>query len=227
MEFWPDPRAPPPAPDAGPYVNKVTSSTFVYFQICGTRDLPTYRRGPEETTNVKATVALNSDRHVHHTAVQAEVLKDAVWMPEVCSFPRNPNSSTVTARVYGNLTKLWDPTVMTDMARDVTMGMVDRGANDADDENNNKKAKTTRGVGGCWARGFGPDLNKKRFALGTLIGEVKIPVTGLTPGETSDPTWLPIAPVRSDDDKVPNWLAPYGDRLGEICVAAGALTPPC
>ena len=230
LEFWPDPRAPPPAPDAGPYVNKVTSSTFVYVQICGTRDLPTYRRGPEETTNVKATVALNSDRHVHHTAVQAEVLKDAVWTPEVCSFPRNPNSSTVTVRVYGNLTKLWDPTVMTDMARDVTMGMVDRGANDADDKNDKKKssrysqskAKTTRGVGGCWSRGFGPDLNKKRFALGTLIGEVKIPVTGLTPGETSDPMWLPIAPVRSDDDKVPNWLAPYGDRLGEICVAAGA-----
>ena len=140
LEFWPDPRAPPPAPGAGPYVNKVTSSTFVYVQICGTRDLPTYRRGPEETTNVKATVALNSDRHVHHTAVQAEVLKDAVWMPEVCSFLRNPNSSTVTVRVYGNLTKLWDPTVMTDMARDVTMGMVDRGANDADDKNDKKKS---------------------------------------------------------------------------------------
>ena len=116
------------------------------------------------------------------------------------------------------------------MARDVTMGMVDRGVNDADDKNDKKKssrysqskAKTTRGVGGCWSRGFGPDLNKKRFALGTLIGEVKIPVTGLTPGETSDPMWLPIAPVRSDDDKVPKWLAPYGDRLGEICVATGA-----
>lgn len=228
LEFWPDPRAPPPAPDAGPYVNKVTSSTFVYFQICGTRDLPTYRRGPEETTNVKATVALNSDRHVHHTAVQAEVLKDAVWMPEVCSFPRNPNSSTVTVRVYGNLTKLWDPTVMTDMARDVTMGLVDRGA-DGDKKNGKKKssrysqskAKTTRGVS-RWARGFGPDLNKKHFALGTLIGEVKIPVAALTPGDTVDPRWLPIAPVRSDDDKVPSWLAPYGDRLGEICVAAGA-----
>ena len=74
------------------------------------------------------TVALNSDRHVHHTAVQAEVSKDAVWIPEVCSFPKNPNSSTVTVRVYGNLTKLWDPTVMTDMARDVTMGVVDRGS---------------------------------------------------------------------------------------------------
>ena len=228
LEFWPDPRAPRPAPDAGPYVNKVTSSTFVYFQICGTRDLPTYRRGPEETTNVKATIALNSDRHVHHTAVQAEVLKDAVWMPEVCSFPRNPNSSTVTVRVYGNLTKLWDPTVMTDMARDVTMGLVDRGA-DGDKKNDKKKssrysqskAKTTRGVEPL-APGFGPDLNKKHFALGTLIGEVKIPVAALTPGDTADPRWLPIAPVRSDDDKVPSWLAPYGDRLGEICVAAGA-----
>ena len=89
---------------------------------------------------------------------------------------------------------------------EIQQGMVDRGANDADGKNDKKKssrysqskAKTTRGVGGCWSRGFGPDLNKKRFALGTLIGEVKIPVTGLTPGETSDPMWLPIAPVRSD-----------------------------
>lgn len=229
-EFWPDLSAPPPAPDAGPYVNKVTSSTFVYFQICGTRDLPTYRRGPEETTNVKATVALNSDGHVHHTAVQAEVLKDAVWMPEVCSFPKNPNSSTVTVRVYGNLTKLWDPTVMTDMARDVTMGIVDRGESDADADkkkssrySQSKAAKTKTKKRSRWdIRAFGPDLNKKHFALGTLIGEVKIPVAGLTPGETSDPRWLPIAPVRSDDDTVPGWLAPYGDRLGEICVAMGA-----
>ena len=55
LEFWEDSKEPPPAPVTGPYVNKVTSSTFVYFQICGTRDLPTYRQGPDETTNVKAT----------------------------------------------------------------------------------------------------------------------------------------------------------------------------
>ena len=28
--------------------------------------------------------------------------------------------------------------------------------------------------------------------------------------------------MRSDDDTVRAWLAPYGDRLGEICVAMGA-----
>ena len=178
------------------------------------------------------TVALNSDRHVHHTAVQAEVSKDAVWIPEVCSFPKNPNSSTVTVRVYGNLTKLWDPTVMTDMARDVTMGVVDRGSGgDANDAKSSRysqsklKGRGSRAPTSLWSRwgsSFGPDLNKKHFALGTLVGEVKIPVAGLTPGGTAEPRWLPIAPVRSDKDKVPSWLAPYGDRLGEVCIASSA-----
>ena len=139
----------------------MTSSTFVYFQICGTRDLPTYRRGPEETTNVKATVALNSDGHVHHTAVQAEVLKDACVDARGLFVSENPNSSTVTVRVYGNPTKLWDPTVMTDMARDVTMGIVDRGESDADaDKRSHRGTRSPRrprprprsGAAGIYAR---------------------------------------------------------------------------
>ena len=45
-ETWPEPRrfwpnaASPPPPPSEPYLHKVQSSTFVYFQVCGARDLP-------------------------------------------------------------------------------------------------------------------------------------------------------------------------------------------
>ena len=78
------------------------SSSFVYFQVCGARDLPTPRAGGP--TNFRATVALNSERDVKRTEVQEDVLADSVWVPEVFSFPRNPNSRFVTVRVYGAAT---------------------------------------------------------------------------------------------------------------------------
>ena len=115
--FWPNAKSPPPAPSE-PYLHKVQSSTFVYFQVCGARDLPLTREG--EPTNVRATVALNSHRMVHRTAVQEDVLADSVWTPEVFSFARNPNSAFITVRVYGNLTKMWDPDALAVFAKDAT-----------------------------------------------------------------------------------------------------------
>jgi hypothetical protein len=46
--------------------------------------------------------------------------------PKVFSFPRPPSASTVTVRVYGAITKLWDPGLMSDLAKD--LGMSSAGA---------------------------------------------------------------------------------------------------
>ena len=77
---------------------------------------------------MQAAAPLNSDRKVHATSVQEDVLADSVWIPEVFSFPRNPNSSHVTVRVYGGLKKMWDPDVISSVAKDVSMGVIDVGA---------------------------------------------------------------------------------------------------
>ena len=81
-------------------------------------------------------------------------------------------------------------------------------------------------------------LRKKRFASGTLIGEVKIPVENLVVGADVEPVWVPLSGVRADAPKrvsrsgcarlkgaldifgAPSWLTDRGDSLGEICVAA-------
>ena len=255
FSFWPDAPSPPPPPP-GRYANKMESSSFVYFQVCGARDLPTPRAGGP--TNFRATVALNSERDVKRTEVQEDVLADSVWVPEVFSFPRNPNSRFVTVRVYGAATKLWDPDAVSYVAKGATLGLVDVGAGDADGEAGPPGGKKRGGrakskkedfdfsvssAAGAAAEG----LRKKRFASGTLIGEVKIPVENLVVGADVEPVWVPLSGVRADAPKrvsrsgcvnslkgaldifgAPSWLTDRGDRLGEICVAArlGRLRQP-
>jgi hypothetical protein len=249
FSFWPNAPSPPPPPP-GRYANKMESSSFVYFQVCGARDLPTPRAGGQ--TNFRATVALNSERDVKRTEVQEDVLADSVWVPEVFSFPRNPNSRFVTVRVYGAATKLWDPDAISSVAKGATLGLVDVGAAAADGEGGGAAGKKKRGGGekkedfdfsvssaaGAAAEG----LRKKRFASGTLIGEVKIPVEDLVVGADVEPVWVPLSNARSAVPKrvsrrvscarraagafgvfgAPRWLTDRGDRLGEICVAARA-----
>ena len=258
FSFWPDAPSPPPPPP-GRYANKMESSSFVYFQVCGARDLPTPRAGGP--TNFRATVALNSERDVKRTEVQEDVLADSVWVPEVFSFPRNPNSRFVTVRVYGAATKLWDPDAVSYVAKGATLGLVDVGAGARDGEaeppdatpgkkKRGGKAKSKKedfdfsvsSAAGAAAEG----LRKKRFASGTLIGEVKIPVEDLVVGADVEPVWVPLSSVRADAPRrvsrsgcarlkgaldifgAPSWLTDRGDRLGEICVAArlGRLRQP-
>jgi len=116
--FWPNVPKPPPPPPGGAYVNKMDSSSFAYFQVCGARDLPVPREGG--FTNFRATASLNSDRAVARTEVQEDVSADSVWAPEVFSFPLNPRSQFVTVRVYGAATKLWDPEAARAFARAAT-----------------------------------------------------------------------------------------------------------
>ena len=249
FSFWPNAPSPPPPPP-GRYANKMESSSFVYFQVCGARDLPTPRADGQ--TNFRATVALNSERDVKRTEVQEDVLADSVWVPEVFSFPRNPNSRFVTVRVYGAATKLWDPDAISSVAKGATLGLVDVGAAAADGEGGGAAGKKKRGGGekkedfdfsvssaaGAAAEG----LRKKRFASGTLIGEVKIPVEDLVVGADVEPVWVPLSNARAAVPKrvarrvscarraagalgvfgAPRWLTDRGDRLGEICVAARA-----
>ena len=240
-ETWPEPRrfwpnaASPPPPPSEPYLHKVQSSTFVYFQVCGARDLPLTREG--EPTNVRATVALNSHRMVHQTAVQEDVLADSVWTPEVFSFARNPNSAFITVRVYGNLTKMWDPDALAVFAKDATMGVVDVGADAQDvaghggDGGGGAKSvgagsRAKSGSGSGAASRAVDSLRKRQFALGTLIGEVKISIKDLVVGSEPETRWLPILPAIRNSGLFggapPRWLSSRGDALGELCVAVGS-----
>ena len=173
-ECWPDvPRPPPPPPRSQLYLNKVASSTFVYFQVCGARGVPLYKEG--EPTNLKATIALNSSMQIMKTSVQEDVLSDSVWIPEVFSFPRTPNSATITVRVYGAMTKLWDPAAWSDLAKD--FGMMTSSSSPSDDAAaEGDDDFLGGGAGGTKA------TKKKYFASGTLIGEVKIPIADLVIG---------------------------------------------
>ena len=251
FSFWPDAPS-PPAPPPGRYANKTESSSFVYFQVCGARDLPTPRAGGR--TNFRATVALNSERDVKRTEVQEDVLADSVWVPEVFSFPRTPNSRFVTVRVYGAATKLWDPDAIGHIAKGATLGLVDAGECDTDGEAGGAAGKNKQKRGGgekeasfdfsvSSAAGAAVEgLRKKRFASGTLIGEVKIPVEDLVVGADVEPVWVPLLGARAAVSKrkrvsksfscarctegarhvfgAPSWLRDRGDSLGEICVAA-------
>ena len=251
FSFWPDAPS-PPAPPPGRYANKTESSSFVYFQVCGARDLPTPRAGGR--TNFRATVALNSERDVKRTEVQEDVLADSVWVPEVFSFPRTPNSRFVTVRVYGAATKLWDPDAIGHIAKGATFGLVDAGECDTDGEAGGAAGKNKQKRGGdekeasfdfsvSSAAGAAVEgLRKKRFASGTLIGEVKIPVEDLVVGADVEPVWVPLLGARAAVSKrkrvsksfscarctegarhvfgAPSWLRDRGDSLGEICVAA-------
>ena len=232
--FWPNAASPPPAPSE-PYLHKVQSSTFVYFQVCGARDLPLMREG--EPTNVRATVALNSHRTVRRTAVQEDVLADSVWTPEVFSFARNPNSAFITVRVYANLTKMWDPDALAVFAKDATMGFVDVGLDALDDAggggggggggaSDGVQSRAKSGSGAKKSSRAADSLRKKQFAMGTLIGEVKISIKDLVVGAEPEPRWLPILPAARDPGLFggapPRWLASRGDALGELCVALGS-----
>ena len=237
---FPDVPNPPPPPP-GTYINKVQSSTFLYFQVCGARDLPSRREG--ERANVQATIALNSDRKVHATSVQEDVLADSVWIPEVFSFPRNPNSSHVTVRVYGGLKKMWDPDVISSVAKDVSMGVIDVGGGEDDerDAGEGKDKGSAARKGGSGPSGGGDPLRasnfanaavtglrKKQFAMGVLIGEVKVPVADFALGADIEPRWLPVAPPPAKGGAsrglfgTPRWLKDRGDQLGEVCVAVSA-----
>lgn len=211
---WPDLPSPPPRPP-DVFVNKVASSSFVYVQVCGARGLPTQKDG--EPTNVKATIALNSSTKVAHSGVQEDVLSDSMWIPEVFSFPRSPNSATVTVRVYGAMTKVWDPDAMSDIVRQ--FGFV------------SSEHAEQRAAEASPAKG----LKKARFALGTLLGEVKISIADLVTDGAREPQWVPLLPAHVDTGSIrsgldticgcfgksarPRWLTSQGDNLGEVCVA--------
>ena len=243
--FWPDTQT-PPHPPPGQYVNKMESSSFVYFQVCGARDLPTPR--DEATTNFRATVSLNSERQIKNTEVQEDVLADSVWVPQVFSFPRNPNAKFITVKVYGAATKLWDPDAVSGMTKNVTLGLVDMG------KGSEKKGKKDGDENESFSLSSASDsvaegLRKKRFASGTLLGEVKIPVDSLIIGADVEPVWASLVAADAAEDKhksdkkktacasfkkrldvfgKPDWLLKRGTDLGEICIAcrAGRLRQP-
>ena len=167
--------------------------------------------------------------------MQEDVRRTACGPPR-CSLRENPNSAFITVRVYANLTKMWDPDALAVFAKDATMGVVDVGPD------HRRRAGRGGGGGGGGASGGAESrgksgsgakssravdsLRKKQFAMGTLIGEVKISVKDLVVGAEPEPRWLPILPAARDPGLFggapPRWLASRGDALGELCVALGS-----